>query len=328
MKQVLIISTGGTICSRLIDGCRRLSPDISEATVVTKFLSDKKYASLTGGIFKNSEFPIKTLSENMTFEKLEVLISHIKSFELSDFLGVIILHGTDTLAYTASLLSMVCSDTPVPIMLVSGDAPPDMDESNANANFARAMEGILENMPPNVYVPYRNSDGRMILHLGSRLMQSPNFSADFRSGRAVDSFINASRDRKPLPFETGALEPSVLMLNPYVNLDYSRVDLDGITAVVHGSYHSGTFCSEDGRYSLVTLAKRCTEQDIPLFVAPCTLDDEQYESVYKAVSECSLIPVSMTLEMLYIKVTLAVSAGLHEDGIKDFVLTDYNSEII
>ncbi len=330
MKKILIISTGGTICSRLIDGCRRLAPDVSESTVVKNFYNNSKYASLSGGIFENSGFLQKTLSENMTFQKLEGLIEHIRGIELCKYSGIVILHGTDTLAYTASLLAMVCSDTPTPIMLVSGDAPPDMPSSNANDNFAKAVELLLSGIAPNVYVPYRNSNGEMILHLASLLMQSPSFSSDFYSAKhyALDELDSVSKNRKPLPFSIKHLEPSVLMIQPYVNLDYSRIDLDGITAVAHGSYHSGTFCTNDGKYSLVSLAHRCKEHGIPLFVAPCTLGEQQYESVYEALKECDLTPASMTLEMLYVKLSIALSVGLHGNEVKDFVLTDFNSETV
>lgn len=328
MKNILIISTGGTICSKVIDGCRRLAPDVSESTLVQNFYNNSKYASRKRGIFENSDFPTKTLSENMTFPRLEGLISHIKSFDLTKYSGVIILHGTDTLAYTASLLSLLLSDSPVPVMLVSGDAPPDMEISNANDNFAKAVECIAEGISSNVYVPYRNSDGRMNLHIASRLMQSPSFSSDFRSVGEICDFDEMSKKRKALPFDVKDLDPSVLMIQPYVNLDYSKIDLDGVTAVAHGTYHSGTFCTEGGKYSVITLAKSCEAHDIPLFVAPCTLGEDQYESVYKALDTAELIAVSMTLEMLYVKLTLAVSVGLHGDEIKDFVLTPYNSEIV
>lgn len=328
MKKILIISTGGTICSKVIDGCRRLVPDVSESTIVENFYKNEKYASLSGGIFENSGFSAKTLSENMTFSRLEGLIAHIKGLELGKYSGVIILHGTDTLAYTASLLSMVMSTAPVPIMLVSGDAPPDMEESNANVNFATAVQCILDGIPPNVYAPYRNADGEVRVHLASRLMQSANFTSDFRSAGGEVDFKKASESRRPLPFEVTHLDPSVLLVYPYVNLDYSRIDLDGITAVAHGSYHSGTFCAEGGSHSITNFAKRCKENDVALFIAPCSLGEEQYESVYSAMAETTLTPVSVTTEILYVKLALAVSAGLHGDELRDFVTCEYNNEII
>lgn len=330
MKRILIISTGGTICSRLIDGCRRLAPDVSEATVITNFYKNEKYVSLPRDIFENSGFPVKTLSENMTFSVLDRLVSHMRDFDLSRYSGAVILHGTDTLAYTASLLAMVFSQSPIPIMLVSGDAPPDMAESNANANFETAVDLILGGVSPNVYVPYRNSDGKVRVHLGSVIMQSPNFSSDFYSAEYFDSagFEEISRKRKAVNYNGQSLDSSVMMLHPYVNLDYSKIDLDGITAVAHGGYHSGTFCTEGGNFSILTLADNCHRHDILLFVAPCKLGDGQYESVYSALSQSEIFPVSMTLEMLYIKLTLAVSMGLHGEAVKKFVMTEFNSEIV
>ena len=186
----------------------------------------------------------------------------------------------------------------------------------------------MDGIPPNVYVPYRHAHGMVRVHLASRLMQSANFTSDFRSAGGDADFKKASESRRPLPFEVTHLDPSVLLVYPYVNLDYSRIDLDGVTAVAHGSYHSGTFCTEGGSHSITTFAERCKESDVSLFIAPCTLGEEQYESVYSAMAEAAFTPVSMTLEMLYVKLVLAVSAGLHGDELREFVTGEYNNEII
>ncbi len=327
--KILMIASGGTTCSGLIDGCRRLSPDVSQSTLVGNFYNTPKYASLTGGIFENSHFEPKTLSENMTPDKLWHLVNHIRSFDLSCYNGVIVLHGTDTLAYTASMLAVVMSDAPVPVMLVSGDAPPDMETSNANANFAKAYDLIAEGIAPNVYVPYRNPGEEVKVHLASRIMQSPSFTSAFYSAKstALAELDAISRARKSIVTEISGLDSSVLIIEPYVGLDYSRISLDNIKAVAHGSYHSGTFCAEGGKYSLTEFAKRCEKAGIPVFVAPCTLGEEQYESVMDAMKDGSLNAVNMTLEMLYTKLVLGVSVGHIGEELKDFVKTCCNSEL-
>ncbi len=328
MKRILIISTGGTICSRLVSRHRVLAPDISESTLMTNLYADEKYASLSGGIFENSGYSDKILSENMTVDKLSNLISHIRSFDLDLYSGVIILHGTDTLAYTASLLSIFFSDTPIPIALVSGDAPPDMACSNANINFASAVDLILSQAPPNVYVPYKNENEAVKIHLASRLMQSPSFTSNFYSIGGDFDFEVASRARKPLSVKPDVIESSVLLIQPYVGLDYTRISLDGVSAVAHTSYHSGTFCTDGGACSFIEFTKKCHQMDIPVFVAPCKLGENQYDSVYVALEKCSFTPLYMTAQALYAKLVIASSLKLKSDEREIFVKEKFNSELI
>ncbi|MBR5633034.1 MAG: asparaginase, partial [Clostridia bacterium] len=184
MKKILTVYTGGTIGTAPVEGKRTLSAGAAKRALSVNFAeSDSEYARLGEELFEDSDIDAayRTLSENMTIPKLSRIIGHIKSFNLNDFAGVIVLHGTDALAYTAAFLSFVLADTPVPVMLVSGNHPPMDPRTNANANFRCAAELILQGIAPGVYVPYRNVDGDLRLHMASSLMQCANFSEDFFS---------------------------------------------------------------------------------------------------------------------------------------------------
>ena len=153
---------------------------LAKSVIVNNFRnSASKYASLPDESFVDSKLDISTLSENMTIDKLSQIIKNIKNNNYNNYAGVIVLHGTDTLAYTATLFSIIFADSEVPIMLVSANRPPDDPYTNANINFTFAVDCIMSGIAPNVYVPYRNSDGRTHLHIASMLLQCSNFSEDF-----------------------------------------------------------------------------------------------------------------------------------------------------
>jgi L-asparaginase len=59
--------------------------------------------------------------------------------------GVVITHGTDTLAYTASALSFMLMNTPVPVILTGAQRPLAELRSDARANLINAVE--LATMP-------------------------------------------------------------------------------------------------------------------------------------------------------------------------------------
>ena len=236
MKKILTVYTGGTICSVANGKMRSLSPKEAPKVLPAVFSqSSSPYAASADLLFEDSAFPEEKmlLSENMTPLAWQTLLDHLGKFSLEDYAGVILLHGTDTLAYTAGLLSFWFAQTPVPFMLVSGNRPPSDPQSNAHANFRTAVELILQDISPNVYVPYRNCDGTLWLHAGARLTQCPECSEDFlpigaqrisldENGTALLPALPAQKVVTAWP----ALSPckplssaGVLVVHPYTGLD-------------------------------------------------------------------------------------------------------------
>ena len=186
MKKILLILVGGTICTSLNE---HGTLSISEGAGVK--LVEK---------FKNSDSPFKDkveikptenlfiLSENMSIENWNLMLdTYRKHINTDNFDGVIFAHGTDTLAFSTSLFSLILANTDIPVFFVSSNARLDSDRANGNDNFRYAVELICKGIEPNVYATYKNiSDGRMYIHLGSRLKQCANYSEDFFSDGATD----------------------------------------------------------------------------------------------------------------------------------------------
>lgn len=354
-KRILLVHTGGTIGSAFDKEkqCRVLAPRLADMTLLKRFMADTNSTQEEiASLFDNSGLDEKnrTFSENMTYSKLNMILRNISTKNIDDYSGIIILHGTDTLAYTSSLFSFVFSDTDIPIMMVSGNRPPDDETSNANINFQTAVELILQGIAPNVYVPYRNVDGNMWLHIGSAIRQSPNYSEDFECVSEKKSFclndadlsevfskcLELSDNRKKLPFELNdseLIDNGILMILPYTGMDYRHYNLDGVKAIIHGSYHSGTVCvernSEADEYnanSLLWLADECDRKNIPIFVAPSKLNAEQYSSVSDLVKNSSAELLDMTTESAYAKLLLAISYGY--ENLTEYMHMEISNEII
>lgn len=322
MKKILLIRTGGTI-GTAFDGEKRALNQNSKAALLENFEnSNSKYAKIN--LFFDSGFPEEnhTLSENMTVKKLETIARHINSFDLSEYSGVILLHGTDTLAFSASLFSFLFPNPECPILLVSGNRPPSDPKSNANANFQFAVESILDGMECGVFVPYLNSDGSMKLHRGARLMQCPNFSDDFRSICGSDSrCIQAPR------YQNQTLSDSVLLIAPYTGLSYDRFSLDGVSAVVHGTYHSGTVCAQgNAPFGIQCFLSRCRRKRIPVFIAPSVFSHDQYESMF-SLDQSAVTFLNMTTEGAYAKAIAALSMGLKDHNLIEYMKQNVAGEM-
>jgi L-asparaginase len=111
------------------------------------------------------------------------LASHILKKQ-ANYDGVVILHGTDTLAYTASALSLLLSPTRIPVVLTGAQKPLATLRNDARQNFISALE-VAAHAPK----PLRNRV-MVVFHdevfLGSRIrkksaidfaaFESPRFS--------------------------------------------------------------------------------------------------------------------------------------------------------
>lgn len=355
MKKILTVYTGGTICSAPDGEKRSLNTCVAKRALLCSFAESKsKYARMCADIFEDSNLPDsdQTLSENMTLVKLGRIIEHIKSFDLEKYSGVIVLHGTDTLAFSASLLAYTMCSAPVPIMLVSANKPPMNPDSNACANFSAAVELIMAGIAPNVYVPYRNSDNIMYVHLGTTLMQCANFSDDFFSSskenciaykgkrtlkKVIDKFASISAKRNITYFAGKTFSPDklggVLLIHPYTGLDYARISLDGIKAVIHGSYHSKTVCAERNNSnapyssnSIIHFGDICKNHNTLLFIAPGSLSKDQYSSAFDTQKNTNAIFLDTSVESAYSKALSILSHGMEYSELMLVMQKEINGE--
>ena len=324
-KKVLVVYTGGTICTLLSEGAegalRGISDGAMSALVSFYEASDSPFAN--AGRIDGSGKRFGILSENMTVDRWNGILRYLRGEvlpHLDRYCGIILAHGTDTLAYSAALLSWVLRGISVPVFLVSSNAPvavPDPKtkallpnpEANGNDNFRLAADCCFCGIPAGVYVPYREvrtEKKRPLLHLAAHLTQCRNYEDDFHSRDPLDltglSAEGASALFKSLPrWETKPaealllsrlgdtpLKDCVLKLDPYVGLDYGAFDLKKYRAVLHGSYHSGTACVEYSKeqpilstHSVLYLMARCAGEGVALYFAPAKRS--RVEGVYESV---------------------------------------------
>lgn len=336
--KILVLMTGGTICSTEDADGKRYS-DASRVRIIETY---KERADALHCEFI-PDTPLDILSENMTIESWNTLIRHLKTILWNEYRGVILLHGTDTLAYTASLLSILLAGIPVPLCLVSSQLPLDHAGTNGHANFRAAVELILNGLRPNVYALYRNSDGIMYLHYGAHLLQCANHSDDFFSKDAVPlsdctdgTFCGTAFETAPCCLEQiDALSPCVLRISPYVGLNYDHYCLDDIRAVLHGTYHSQSVCVERRQgtgvyssFSILSLLDRCRARQIPLFLEPCSETAYHYESTGDALQNGASALWGMTSEMAYCKLLIGCALGLSGEALTAFLRHSINHEML
>ena len=371
-KKILMVLTGGTICS-VINGTVKVQGAGTGTVLESAFRSSGSVFGDDVSFECTENYGI--FSENMTVEKWNFLLAKLRgSAAIRDtaasrgsykslkgkkaekpenvFDGIIILHGTDTLAYSAALFSVLMRDMGVPVFLVSSNESLEKDSANGKANFITAVECICMGIKPNVYVTYKNGK-RMYLHLAARLTQCRNYDDKFYSKGMVnitditpetaEKYFKKLKTAKRSSadgtltvdmFAKWQLKNAVLKIEPYTGLDYSRISLAGVKAVLHGTYHSGTVCTETtekcAEYSgnsILTLLDRCKK--IPVYIAPADLSGITYDTVpviLKHKADGVYFVNGFTNEMAYIKLLVANSYPPLKNRVNEFTASEYNGE--
>ncbi|MDR1737079.1 MAG: asparaginase [Oscillospiraceae bacterium] len=312
MAKIKIFFTGGTIGSRAEDGVT----DLSDTRAISYKLLDN--------VPKNARTVFETetiynvLSENTGMFHWEKLYRRVCD-GLGGCDGVIITHGTDTLAYTAPFLAFTLRHAEVPVLLVSSNYPLDDARTNGFENFRAAVDFILKTKLRGVYVPF-SGNGETVIHLGARLVQPQAFHHGFSSLRGVwfgrfkggrfhrnpdprnPTFEDVSRPATPLPaFRSGQ---DVMCIMPYPGIDYGLFDLARrARAVLHGLYHSGTANADVAEF-----AQRCAEKGVDFYAAPFDSDYATYRSAVDIRTSGVEFLSGMTFEAAYAKLVVAYGA--------------------
>ena len=287
MKKILLILTGGTICSFRDSTGHNASDAGRAAPILTELLRN------SDSPVKDTEFdvirPLDTLSENMTVEKWNVLMDTLRQVDYSAYSGILIAHGTDTLHLTAPLLGVVMEGCPIPVGLVSSQRILDDPEANGGENFIRSVEYIAAlsertesdevNAGP-VFTVYRNMDGVTYFHKGVSLLKCGDFSEDFFSvgmrtfeealsqiDRGNEEYSGGKTGEMPL-LKMKPLRESVLVIEPYVGINYDNYDIGRVNHVLHLTYHSGTADSE----RVAAFIERCRKSGVDVYLAPVQAD--------------------------------------------------------
>lgn len=239
------------------------------------------------------EEPYYILSENLEAEHLRLLIECVrKHLEAGKVDGILIMHGTDTLQYSAAILGYIYGAAAIPIVLVSSDFPLEDKRANGYVNFRYAVEFIKGAYGKGVFVSYCNPGDIPKIHRGTRLLAHPAYSSvvesvegiyygAFYQGKYIPNPEYLVKDSLPAlfgPDEEVLLNSDggdILRIVPYVGMKYPKLCTD-IKAVLHESFHSGTIAVSKG---LKSFAAEADKRGIPVYLTGLSSREAEYETV-------------------------------------------------
>lgn len=142
--SVLIVATGGTIGMRETDRGRALDPGFPDAleTMVAQICQELR------ADFRINHLSPAIESANADADTAPRLAASVRArVRTVRPRGVVILHGTDTLAHTASRLAFELDGLGVPVVVTGSQHPHGAPDSDANANLSLAIRVALRANP-------------------------------------------------------------------------------------------------------------------------------------------------------------------------------------
>lgn len=151
MRHVALISTGGTIEKTYDERTGRLenTHSIVQRMLARLRLEEVRINSIQ--LLSKDSLDLTDADRKRIVDMVRVMMGDGDTDRDGQHDGVVILHGTDTLAVTGDLLAREIHHPTVPIVLTGAMRPFEMKRSDALQNLTEALfaAGV---MPPGVYV--------------------------------------------------------------------------------------------------------------------------------------------------------------------------------
>jgi glutamyl-tRNA(Gln) amidotransferase subunit D len=182
LPKVAIISTGGTIASRVDYRTGAVRPALTASDLYSVVPELANIARIDAQIL------FSLFSENITPKHWKEIAKTVAKQISEGVDGVVIAHGTDTMGYTAAALSFALQDLPVPVILVGSQRSADRPSSDAATNLIGAVTAAAKAPFAEVAVAMHEntSDTSIILHRGTKVRKCHTSRRDtFKSVNAT-----------------------------------------------------------------------------------------------------------------------------------------------
>ena len=336
LSKILLLSTGGTIASKVDYRTGAVTPILTAEELNSSVPELATIANI------DAEVLFSEYSENIMPEHWLKIAEKIKEFSKSDYTGIIIAHGTDTMHYTSSFLSFALAGFPIPIVLVGSQRSSDRASSDAALNLIGATKFIIESNTKGIYIVMHQdeNDDTIACHLGTRVRKNhtskrgafqtiggnpafiiaenqiqKNISKDFFKINEFQSKINVDTKVALVKYHPG-YDPN--LLNQLIENGYKGIIFEGT-----GLGHIGKVMYEN--------VKKANEKGIFLGMTSQCIDGRIGMTVYESgrdLLDLGIIPLeNMIPEVALVKAMWAIGNYQNIDEVKKIMLKNIASEL-
>ncbi len=236
MKKILLIATGGTIASQL--GAEGLIPGMQAEQLLKNVPEVFDFCVPSAVQIYNID------STNITPDHWVKLATTIRDY-YDEYDGFVVCHGTDTMSYTAAMISYMVQRSPKPIVFTGSQKPIDKEDTDARINLRDSFLYAASEDASDVVIVFQ---GNVIAGTRAKKIRTKSFNAftsvDFpnlaviRDGRIIQ-YIKTPKQDAPEFFLRLDDKVALLTLTPGVKGDILDAYFRNYDAVVLSGYGTG-----------------------------------------------------------------------------------------
>ncbi|WP_297819955.1 asparaginase [uncultured Lactobacillus sp.] len=326
-KKLLLLSTGGTIASVVSE--EGLVPKESGETLI------KRLEKLPYDIDVKDILQLD--SSNIQPEEWRTIAENIYDYR-NDYDGIVLSHGTDTMAYTASMLTFMLQKINIPVVLTGSQVPINVVLSDAPDNLRLAFAAAAS-CKPGIYLAF---DRKVMLGCRSVKVRTINFNA-FESvnyprvAEVTSDGLVFNKEAQP-PANDGKtilntdIDPHVAVIKLFPGFDpnllYAMVN-NGCQGIIIEGYGLGGM--NFIRRNIVAVIGDLIKKGIPVVATSQCLyersDLTRYEVGRLALLEGAISACDMTTESAVTKLMWALGQGMDVEEITEFFETNVAGEV-
>jgi len=322
--NILVLYTGGTIGMQ--QSAEGLTPASGFASRLREQQDKQPERALPDWKFRELLPPIDSANMNQT-HWLAMVEAIRAGVEQDGCTAVLVLHGTDTLAYSAAALSFLLLGFDVPVVLTGAMLPAGAPDSDAWNNLFGAMQALHAGVEPGVHLYFAGKlmHGARVSKLGTASLDAfgvlPRLRQGQRAPRIPDT-LDYRQNRQHVNL-------AVLPLYPGIHADQVHAVLSsGVQGVLFECYGSGTGPADDA--DLLKALQDAHQRGVVLAaISQCPQGHVEF-GIYAAGSKLAASGLmsggGMTREAALGKLFALLGAGLSQTEVEHWFALDLCGE--
>ena len=312
--NIVFIGTGGTIASGADYRTGAVRPALSASEMIALVPGITDIANIS------AKAMLSLFSENMNVEHWQELAKAVAEEINGGADAVMVLHGTDTMGYTAAALSFMLGDVPKPVVLVGAQRSPDRPSSDAPSNLTAAVRFCINGGAAGVFVVMHDTlgDDSFAVHTGTRVRKMHTSRRDaFESINASpiafldeEGTIRFTREKRAAASGKAAartdMERSTVLLQYYPGMDPSL--FEEIMMKSKGIVIAGSGLGHVSESMIPLIKKACGSGSVVVVTSQC-LGGRTNLNVYNtgrdmlaagAISVLDMLPETAYVKLMWV----------------------------